>query len=284
MKFPKKIQVLTTDEELDMGHNMIEKYNIGKTPNFDGHHVRYAFISVGQKTKLFTLWTFSSIRFHKPESFITSLSNNFVVAVEKAIEYCNKSNLPIYIDQEEVFSKEENHYWKFLTFGKYKGRHIDELLVEDIRYTKWLLDNNLKRWHHGYGIGELGKYIVGIRDNINTLYKEYNEIIALENSEDSDLSYVGIVGEKYKFEVEVIKVIDLGEYKFYKMKDINNNIIVKSGRINQRYISEKGKDNTGYNVEVGDKLKFTSDVRNQYIDKKYNLGEKQTKIGRLSKF
>jgi hypothetical protein len=68
------------------------------------------------------------------------------------------------------------------------------------------------------------------------------------------------------------------------MEDKDGNIITKAGKINNRYIYIKGQGNTDDEIEVGDILKFSSDVRDHNISIKYPIGEKQTKIGRISKF
>jgi len=282
----KELNLKTTSADQDKAYAIIDAHNVGKSMIDDHGHSRYVLISNGKKSKMFTLWSFFSMRIFNPHQYITNLSNDLVTAVEKTIE--RYPNMPIQVDQDQVLSKDENNAWMFLTFGKYKGLHIDDVIADDSSYSKWLLDNNMKRcYEEQLPMGKLGKYIIGRSDEIMAIYKEYRQEKAKEVTLELDDNYLGTIGEKSKFDLTIEKIIPMrnslyGDSELFIMKDKDDNTAIKFGTINVKFIV--GKEEGAVEVKVGDRVQFTGMVKAQKLSISSNLGEKQTTIGRLSKF
>lgn len=285
-RIAKELRLKTTSADQDKAYALVEAHNVGKNYIDDHDNSRFVMISNGKKSKMFTLWSFFSLRITQPYQYIANLSTDLVTAVEKTIE--KYPSLPIQIDQDQVLSKDENNAWMFLTFGKYKGHHIDDVIADDSSYSKWLLDNNMKRCYEDQlPMGKLGKYIIGKDDEIMTIYKEYRQEKAEKLSENMTGIYVGVVGEKSKFDLTVKKVITItnslyGDSELFIMEDKDGNSTIKFGTINVKFIVDK--DDDANEVKVGDRVQFTGMVKAHKLSTSSNLGEKQTTIGRLSKF
>jgi hypothetical protein len=282
MKVPQKIQKITTEEEQIIAIDFINTHNKNLSNTTKQGDIYYAYISVGSQHKMFTLWTYFSLRKFKPDNFITILSNNLVLAVQKAIE--RYPNIPIHLDAEEVYRREEDEAWKFLSFGKYKERHIDEIIIEDPEYAVWLLKENTNRSNEGKRLSKLGVYLVQHSNYIWDVWKSYRTHQAEEVVKTSTKNFIGKIGEISQFEVVVKSIKDFSEFYVYRMEDKDGNIIIKVGKLFDCFISQKGENKTSTTIEVGDTLKFSAKVKNHEISIRYPIGEKQTKIGDIYKY
>jgi hypothetical protein len=282
MKIPRKIEKITTDSEQEIASQLLDNHNEHLSSNTKEGDVHYAFISVGAHHKMFTLWTFFSLRRFKPDMYIKTLSNNLVTAVEKAIE--RYPTMQIFLDQDTVFRRDEEDSWKFLNFGKYRDRHIDELIIEDPEYVTWLLKENQKRATSKQKLSKVGQYLLQNHEYIWEVWTKYRTKQAEEIVKTNPKQFIGVIGNVSKFEVVVRNIFSIRDFLLYKMEDKDGNVIIKVGKINNKFISIKGTNNTDGEVEVGDILKFSSDVRTHDVSIRYPIGEKQTKIGRISKF
>ena len=272
------------------------------TNNFNRYNKsddKYAIISVGEETKTFSLWEYYSKRAINPCKYIMDIAGGVVNAVMVGHEHYPK--LPIYLKTDKSYNRSETERWKYLAFGKYSGHHIDDIIVEDINYAKWLLDQFLNSTNNTtlkvkmpksekdqfityiYKLPKNEKsklyiYVSTLKNDILDRWALYNSDQAEKIAEKSNKKFLGTVGELYEFELMLIDMKQFEGYKVYRLVDSEGNVVVKSGNINSKYITKKGDNDSKKYLRVGDTVKFKSYIGSHEIDKKYKIGEKITHL------
>lgn len=231
-----------TDQEVEKAEKDLEE---GKDPDWD-FKLGYFFIDItGRYSVYYTLWRDSPRESH----FITNLSTDFQTAVEKAKKATGR--IPVIIDRlgtkAGLFQAAKA---EILTFGKYRGKTIGDIFVEDPKYILWL--NNKYEGNLSDVIREKIKYYIGL----------YYETVTKKNLEESPSKFVGNIGDKITIEADV--------YDF--RKETNN---FGSLQYSCKLIDEDGNKYTTYNigkeVKKGDNVKLTAKVKahNEYLGIKF---------------
>lgn len=224
-----------TDEEIQIAEEYLTK-NVD--PSWNVRERGYFYIDVsGKYSVYYTLWRWNPMNIHNMNRYLTNLSTDLMTAVEKAKKAAGR--VPVIIDrygtQAGLFKAAKA---EILTFGKYRGKTLGDIFVEDPKYIMWLSKNY-----------EGGNEIVW---NKIKEYKEmYLETITKKNLEESKSEYVGKIGEKISVEADVYN---------YKVKDSQFGI-----QHTCKLVDEKGNkyivNNIGRTVKKGDTIKMTAKVK-----------------------
>ena len=174
-----------TTQEIEEAEKYLEE---SKDPDWD-FKLGYFYIDVsGRYSVYYTLWRDSPRETH----FITNLSTDFNTAVEKAKKASGR--IPVIIDRTGtkagLFQAAKA---EILTFGKYRGKTIGDIFVEDPQYIAWL-SKNFK--------GNNAE----TQNRLNYYTELYFDTITKRNQEDSKSQFVGKVGEKITISVKVYSV------------------------------------------------------------------------------
>ena len=221
-----------TDQEIENAEKYLEE---GKDPDWN-FKLGYFYIDVsGKYSVYYTLWRDSPMNTH----FITNLSTDFQTAVEKAKKASGR--IPVIIDRlgtkAGLFQAAKA---EILTFGKYRGKTIGDIFVEDPKYILWL--NNKYEGNLSDVIREKIKYYMGL----------YYETVTKKNLEESSSKFVGNIGEKITIEADV--------YDF--RKETNN---FGALQYTCKLIDDDGNKYTTYNigkeVKKGDNVKLIAKVK-----------------------
>lgn len=243
-----------TDEEIQDAEKYLAE---GIDPDWDQSKFGFFYIDVsGRYSVYYTLWRFKpSVR--NSYTFITNLSTNFKTAVEKAKKAAGR--VPVIIDKygtnAGLFRTAKS---ELITFGKYRGKNLGDIFVEDPKYIVWLANN-----YDGKSAerAERLKY-----------YKDlYFETITKKNIEESKSQFIGKIGDKITIEAKIYSAEKFVGSEFsrgsqqdfhYKCKLIDDN--------GNKYLTY----NIGTNKEakVGDRVKLSGKIANH----KETLGIKFT--------
>ena len=234
-----------TDDEVKEAEEYLDK---GVDPDWD-FKFGYFYIDVsGKYSVYYTLWKESLHDSH----FITNLSTDFMTAVEKAKKAAGR--IPVVIDKlgtkSGLFQAAKA---EIITFGKYRGKTLGDIFVEEPKYIVWLSKN----YNNGNPIMiEKIKYYTDL----------YYQTITKKNQEESKSGYVGNIGDKILIKADV--------YGTKKMPSAFNNKIQMTCKL----IDENGNKymtyDIGKDVKDGDNVKLTAKVK----DHKEVLGVKFTQI------
>jgi len=223
-----------TDEEIEWAEKYLEE---GKDPDWD-YTFGYFFIDVSGKYHVYyTLWRESKLR----TQFITNLSTDFEVAVEKAKK--STGRIPVLIDKTGtkagLFKAAQA---EIITFGKYRGKTLGDIFVEDPQYIVWLSKNyNGKSAERAERI----KYYTDL----------YFETITKKNLEESKSQHIGKIGEKIFVNGTVYDVKSLvGTYYGRSTKTYQCKIVDDNGNKFFTY-------NIGAEVNKGDYVKISGKVK-----------------------
>lgn len=233
-----------SDQEIEEAEAYLEK---DKDPNWD-YKFGYFYIDVsGKYSVYYTLWKESPLETH----FITNLSTDFLTAVEKAKKATGR--IPVIIDRlgtkAGLFKAAQA---EIITFGKYRGKTLGDIFVEDPKYLVWLSKNYDGKSQER---SEKIKYYTNL----------YYETVTKKNLEESPSKFIGNIGDKISITADV-----------YNFKMENNNY----GTVNYscRLIDDAGNKyityNIGKKVKNGDTVKLTAKVK----EHKEILGVKFTQI------
>ena len=254
-----------SDDEIEWAEKYLEE---GKDPDWD-YTLGYFFIDISGKYHVYyTLWKQGKLNIN----FITNLSTDFETAIEKAKKATGR--IPVVIDRTGtkagLFKAAQA---EILTFGKYRGKTLGDVFVEDPKYIVWLSKN-----YDGKSVerAEKIKYYTDL----------YYETITKKNLEESKSQHIGKIGEKIFVEGTIYdvrkNVSDFGRTKKInygcKLVDDNGNKFSTyniGGEVNKDdyvKISGKVKDHTeklGIKFTVLNYCKLLSNVTKDV--EKYNL-------------
>lgn len=226
---------IPTDDEIKEVEEYLSK-NVD--PDWDIKKFGYFYIDVsGKYSVYYTLWRWNPNYYANMNRYISNLSTDLTTAVEKAKKAAGR--VPIIIDrygtQAGLFKAAKA---EILTFGKYRGKSLGDIFVEDPKYIMWL-DKN-----YTGGIKEMW-------DKIKEYKEMYLETIRKKNLEESISNYVGQIGEKISVEADVYN---------YQQRDSQFGI-----QHNCKLVDNNGNKYIVYNigriVKKGDTIKMTAKVK-----------------------
>ncbi len=112
----------------------LETFNKGKTTDKSCYYI----LVPTDKTLYYTLWFFNLNAVYHPSVYISNLELNAISSINKAIHMVANSFLPLYItDKTDSFF---SHGDDIISFGKYRGHHLQDIYTIDPRYVCWLAD------------------------------------------------------------------------------------------------------------------------------------------------
>lgn len=243
-----------TDEEIQDAEKILDE---GVDPNWNKNKFGYFYIDVsGKYSVYYTLWRFKPANlqsyYANAEQFITNLSTDLNKAAKKAKKAAGR--VPVIIDR---FGTKSGMFQavkaELMTFGKYRGKTLGDIFVEDPQYIIWLAKN-----YDGKSAERTEKI---------KYYKDlYFETITKQNKENDNSSFVGKIGEKIEIEAEV-----------YSAEKYNNDFNDKL-QTKCKLIDENSNKYLTYNINAdvkkGDTVKMTAKVK-KHVEK---LGVKFTVI------
>lgn len=239
-----------SDKEVEEAEEYLEK---GVDKDWDQSKSGLFYIDVsGKYSVYYTLWRYKPSSHFKQEQFITNLSTDFQTAVEKAKKAAGR--IPVIIDRYGTKSgmfqaiKAEK-----ITFGKYRGKTLGDIFVEDPKYIVWMYKNYISKSKER-------------TERIKYYYDLHMETITKKNVEESKSEFVGKIGEKITIDAEAYKVT-ASENNFNNKIQYGCKLIDEEGNKYMTY-------SIGQPIKDGDSIKLTAKVK----DHKEFLGIKFTAI------
>jgi len=265
-----------SQEEWQEGIRLAKEHN--ESPAIDPQIKGFYYIDVtGRYQVYFTLWRWKDVdptvaQWVKNPIYMGNMTTNFLTSVKKALEKIPRSvRFQIMTDKnrEGLIGKNvvrSNEDIKF-TFGKYRGKSLGEVYLEDPRYIIWLVQNQDPKYENT----KLGQ---ALRVFANMYYEE----VTKQNQEKyKDVQYVGAIGDQYEGEIEVYK-IETKEGRSFNRWEKNPTYT------DARAVDDKGNKFIIYNLDKafpnhiitkGTKVK----IRGKIKDQKEILGIKFNRIG-----
>lgn len=235
----KSALIQPTDQEVAEAEKILDE---GADPSWDKSKFGFFYIDVsGKYSVYYTLWRFKPNTVNAYQ-FITNLSIDFKTAIDKAKKAAGR--VPVIIDrfgtQAGMFKTAKA---ELISFGKYRGKTLGDVFVEDPQYIVWLAKN-----YNGKSAERA--------ERIKYYYDIYIETITKKNLEESKSQFVGKIGEKITVEVEVYSVEKQGD--MYNKNNFNNKC---------KMIDDDGNKYTTFNIgtnkeiQKGDRIKLTAKVK-----------------------
>lgn len=132
---------------LDIASKLVNGINNEKTEGEkEVDTSRQVIITLTDKVENFDLWTYNEIRPVNKNIFMGRLSGNLVNAIMQANEMY--PNHIIKLDKGNELGKHRSEKWKILTFGPHRNKHIDDVVVTDLKYVKTLLNDIISEKEH----------------------------------------------------------------------------------------------------------------------------------------
>lgn len=223
-----------TDQEIKEAEEYLEK---GVDPDWDISKFGYFSIDVsGKYSVYYTFWRITLLR----NEFITNLSTDFMTAIEKAKKAAGR--IPVLIDRYGTKSGLfQAARAEIVTFGKYRGKSLGEIFVEDPKYLVYLYKT-------------YGEYKTTLPYDKIVYYKDlYFETITKKNLEESKSTHIGKIGEKIKIKANVYDVI-IEQNQFNNALQYKCKLVDDDGNKYMTY-------NIGKPVKKGDDVIMTAKVK-----------------------
>lgn len=120
----------------------IEKIILQKLDSFNqgrsSEKGRYYILLPNEKTLYYTLWFYNPVSVYHSFIYLSNLELNAIGSVHKALKMVSNSFLSLSIIRE-IDSFLDNGD-DLITFGKYKGHHLQEIYAIDPKYVLWIAD------------------------------------------------------------------------------------------------------------------------------------------------
>lgn len=178
-----------SDQEVADAEKYLEE---GVDPSWDRSKFGFFYVDIsGKYSVYYTLWRFKP-GVPSPYNFITNLSIDFKTAIEKAKKAAGR--IPVIIDrfgtQAGLFKATKA---EILTFGKYRGKTLGDIFVENPQYIVWLYKN--------YDGKNPDRY-----QKIKYYNDLYWETITKKNIEESKSEFQGKIGDKVILDLKIYKI------------------------------------------------------------------------------
>jgi uncharacterized protein (DUF3820 family) len=208
------------EEEKHKAHELINAHNDATDPEEKG---AYLIDVTGKHQVYYTLWLYKEVdpriaAWIKNPTYMGNLTTNLLSSVQLTLSKPGVQNKKVILLTDEtkqnLIGKTQNT--PTFTFGKYRGRIMAEVFLEDPGYFIFLAKNAVPKYANSPSN-------LVIQHFAQVAYQD----ITKKNQETSTSQFVGNVGDKYSGELEVYKIDqktgDFGPYTVNKLKDANEN-------------------------------------------------------------
>lgn len=169
---------------------------------------RYYILLPNQKTLYYTLWFYNPASIYHSFIYLSNLELNAIGSVNKALKAVSNSFLTLSIIRE-IDSPLDNGD-DLITFGKYKGHHLQDIYTIDPKYILWIADKYQPHVKSEYRFKELAV----------TYSQVYLDLQTRRRYKIPVSQYVGTLGEKLTDLHLTITRVRI-EDDFYKTKVID---------------------------------------------------------------
>jgi len=217
------------DEDKQKAYDMLDTHN----NTVKQSNLEYWIQVTGKYQAYYTLWLYKTnidsrvAAYIKNPTYMGNLTTDLLSSVSKAISKPGASTIRIELAADETRnnligkSTKENPLFKF---GKYRGRAMGEVFLEDPGYFAFLAKNMDPKY-------------ADTKDNLAIKHFAimYLQDVAKQNQQTSTSQFVGNVGERFQGELQVYKfekktaTYDMLEYTVAKLKDANDNKFIIYG-------------------------------------------------------
>lgn len=283
-KFSKMLKDIATSITISYNKDLF-----GENEEDKSNRIIVAFSLSGKRV---SLWSFDSSNKISNYKYHKEIDSNLITSIMDTHKFFPKK--PIYIEQNKIFERSKNEKWKYLTFSKYAGLHIDDIIDNDTEFAKELLykylgkpsvvgskykaeKNTLTLYDKlsKFRQKKLEKYIINKKDEILITWDKIIIEKANEIADKSNKVFIGTIGELVQITASVKEVIKEKGRNVYILKDNNQNTIVKYGFIDSRFITIKYNQKSQY-LRKSDTVSFKAIIANHKIDTRFNIGDKVT--------
>lgn len=123
-----------SEEMIKLIREKIEAFNLRRVTD----NGRYCIVFPTDKTLYYTLWFNNPHAIHYPYICISNLELDILASLNKSMRLIQNSFLPLCItDSDEPLLHNTDD---IIMFGKYRGRHLQDIYSIDPRYVSWLAD------------------------------------------------------------------------------------------------------------------------------------------------
>lgn len=182
----------------------LESFNHGRS----SEKGRYYILLPNEKTLYYTLWFYSPVSVYHSFIYLSTLELNAIGSVNKALKMVSNSFLSLSIIREIDSSLDNGD--DLITFGKYKGHHLQDIYTIDPKYVLWIADKYQPHVKSEYRFKELA----------TTYSQVYLDLQTRRRYKIPNSHFVGTPGEKLSdLHLTITRV--MLEDDFYKTKVTN---------------------------------------------------------------
>ena len=211
------VPVEVTDEQLNEAVKILKE---GIDSYWDSENRGFMLIGVtGRHRVFYTFWKYNPKNRFNPLIYLGNLSTNIVEAAKKARKFSGIQ--PIYFDSYDTLTSLRGTPEDVLTFGKYRGKTLGEIYLDNPQYIIWLSKNMEPRSKKQFIQLQIAK----------DLTQDYFDQMTKINRESDDSEYYGEEGDKVDLVMKITyaKIFDLflklrGEYNNYRFEFYINNL------------------------------------------------------------
>jgi len=204
-----------TEADFAEARTIVEAHNttVGDSKSF------YIIDVTGRKGVYFTLYRFNHLAKKNPYTYLGNLSTNIIEAAHKI---CSGRGNRVQLSEVDNFNPEFPKSG-ILSFGKHKGKDLNEIYETDPKYILWMAGNVTAKTKHMAAIVEHSKYLAEM----------HWQMLTEKNQAECTSVYLGTLKERLDLDLIITFSMvqkqdewDQGPTRYkYKAKDANDNIL-----------------------------------------------------------
>lgn len=193
-----------SEEKIQKAEDIIQTHVDSKW-DIDNRGCMYIGVT-GKRQVYYTLWRYNPRNIYSPLNYMGNLSTDIIKAAQKAKRIAGIQ--PLFFENYDTIEGMMGAREDVFTFGKYRGRTVGEIYVENVQYLIWLSKNFTPRNK------KQDRFLDVVKDFVNSYFKS----IADKNRVSDDKEYLEAKNFEGSIKIKSItfKDTDFGMYFVFK--------------------------------------------------------------------
>jgi len=235
-----------------------------------------------EKTRYYTLWFYDKSAVHYPYILISDLELNALSSIDKAIRSIQNSFLPLHITNSINSLVEYGD--DIIQFGKYRGKHLEDIYVIDPRYVTWIADKYEPKVKSEFRFKELAVSYSKVYQDLHTPRKYKTSASRFVGKQGDKIKNLTLLITRVRIEDDSYKTHITGGIEYFYVDqlltamDIHGNFYLFTLKASDRSFMSRTLSPGTHAYQIGEKMTIESAKILKHVE--YH-NTKYTKLGYL---
>lgn len=238
-----------------------------------------------EKTPYYTLWFQDKAAIHYPYIIISDLELNVLSSIDKAMRLMHNSFLPLHLTNSIPLRVENGD--DIIQFGKYRGKHLQDIYGIDPRYVSWIADKYEPKVKGEFRFKELAVSYSKVYQDLNTPRKYKTSASHFVGKPGDKIKNLSLQITRVRIEDDSYKTHITGGIEYFYVDqlltgmDIHGNFYLFTSKAADRSLMSRTLSPGTHAYRVGEKITIDSAKILKHVE---FHNTKYTKLGYLKVF